>query len=136
MAGKATRKKSVARTECNLLDPVMIIGSFELDGNDNDPVNVKGEGFLVTHSGDNDYLITFTEKYPDLVAFVATPGSSAAGNADADDITAAYEPYDASAGTLVVRVSVGQVKADTEDGPRISFCAVFHKYTKLALTYA
>lgn len=136
MAGKATRLKYAARTECNLIDPVLVVGSFELDGNDNDPVNVRGEGFLVTHSGDNDYLITFSEKYPGMVSFVATPEASAAGNADADDITVAAEPYDSSAGTLVVRIGVGQIKADTKDGPRINFVCYFHKYSTNNVTYA
>lgn len=135
MAGKDTRQKSVARTECNIQDPVLIVGSFELDGDDTDPTNVRGEGFLVTHSGDNDYLITLSEKYPGLISCTFGVQASAAGNADADDVRVVAEPYDAATGTLVLRVAVADTKSDLEDGQRVNFCLVFHKYTALNKTY-
>lgn len=119
---------------------VMVCGSFELDGNDNDPINARGDGFVVSHSGGNDYLITFSNKYPLMYSFVATLEEAAADGAAVIDATVSVEPYIASAGTIILRVATESTgvltKSDVENGPRVNFVAFFQKYNALSVTHA
>lgn len=135
MAGNDTRRL-YQNVEVNVVDTIFVFGSFELDGDDNDPVNARGEGFTVAHSGDNDYVITFAGKYPMLVSGVV----SLEGDSAVEDATVNTESYDSATGTMVVKVSVESAAAlakdDTLDGPRVNFFCAFHKYTALAKTHA
>lgn len=136
MAGVLTRQKSVARTECNLKDPVLYVGSFELDGNNNDPINVRGDGFTVVHSGDDDYLITFAEKHPMMVACLLTMQTQDSGGTGADDLDAVCEAYVPNSGQLVVRVTLAGSKNDGQIGERVNFMVFFHKFEALSVTHA
>ena len=138
MAGVSTRRL-FNEAEFNVQDTIIIAGSFEVDGDDNDPVNVRGEGFTVTHSGDNDYLVTFAGKYPMLVSCVVSL-EDADGGSNVIDAVASTEAYDSDAGTMVIRVAVESggalTKDDTLNGERVNFFCVFHKYTLLSKTHA
>lgn len=118
---------------------IFVAGSFELNGDDASPINARGDGFVVTHSGGDDYLITFAELYPMMVSFVCTLEDAAAGT-NVIDAVASIEAYVAGSGTVILRVAKEATdtltKNDTLDGERVNFVAVFQKYTALAVTHA
>lgn len=118
---------------------VVIAGSCELDGDDTDPVLARGDGFSGSHSGDNDYLITFAEKYPMMICGVVTL-EDASGGTNVIDAVASLEAYDSSAGTIVVRVAVESAgaltKDDTLNGERLNFLFFMQRRNALAVTHA
>jgi hypothetical protein len=116
---------------------VAVVGSFRIENTGPVPDDARGDGFSVTYNGaTGQYLITLAEKYPGLVSALATVQDIDAAN---HDVTAVFEPYDESAGTIVVKYSKESTDtltpADT-DNVRINFCLYFQKYTALVVTHA
>lgn len=135
----ATASKRTYRegSEFTTPNPVIVAGSFEI-ADDADPTNVRGEGFSVTEgAAEGQFIITFATAYPMLIA--AVPGYIDTDAAD-DDVVVTFETYNATAGTMVIKVSkesTGTLAPDDTNtaGKRIAFVCVFHKRNALAVTY-
>ena len=112
---------------------VCVPGSCELNGT-SDPVSARGDGFSVTRTGVGEFLITLPEKYPGLISCVGNFEDEAAETDD--DTLVTFETYDASAGTLAVRVTVASTLTDFDGGERLNFVLYCQKYTALNVTHA
>lgn len=121
---------------CNDSDLVLVAGSFEV-ADDADVTNVRGSGFQVDQGdAEGQWVITFANPYPMLVA--AVPGFIDT-NAANDDVVVTFETYNATAGTMVIKASkesAGTLAPDDTNiaGERISFVCIFHRKNSLSVT--
>lgn len=104
---------------------VVIAGSFAPNGSSAVAASsVKGRGFTVARSNTGLFVVTFTDKWKELLS--ATGGIQLAS---AGDQVLQFGDYDASASTIEIRVwdisgpGVADIAADTNN--RINFCFVF-----------
>lgn len=130
----AAQMRTQGTTEYAVPDPVVICGSFEVDGT-NDVTAVRGEGFQVERTGVGVFEITFKEKFPGLVHVCASVQADTAGTLD--DLAAQPGIYNSSTGVLeILTYDVVATPALTDgDGPRVNFHCVFHKRNARAVTY-
>lgn len=129
MAGNTSRQLT-ATSQCNISDEAVISGSFELAGAGLDPIKVRGKGFTVTTGGATDYVINFANQFPMVVSVTFSVESAGAVG---DTLTVKPEAY--ANGSMRVRPIVAGVKNDALVGPRVHFCARFHRYSALANEY-
>ena len=109
---------------------LQVKGNFQIDGT-NDPELSVGRGFVVTRTGVGIFLITFPDPYPQMVHFSADFADTAAGgNLDSRYVG---EPYDSTAGTIVVRHSTAAVAAEPADNTTCHFTATFQLSNALAV---
>lgn len=137
MATGNTSRQKYCSMEIATKGLVIVPGSFRIENTGPDVDDARGDGFSVAAGGaTGQYVITFAEKYPMLVSAVATAQDIDGAN---DDVAVTFEPYDASAGTMVVKFSKESAgtltPADTDD-VRINFVCYFQKYTALSVTHA
>lgn len=114
---------------------VLVPGSFRVENTGPSVDSAKGDGFSVANGDAGQYVITLAEKYPGLVAAVATAQDIDAAN---DDVTVTFEPYNATNGTIVVKLSkesAGTLAPNDVDDVRINFCLFMQKYTALDVTH-
>lgn len=107
---------------------VQIDGSFAPNGSSAlAAAGVKGEGFAVEYVSTGLYLITFTDKYVDVIS-----KTSGLQLSTADNRSLQFGDYDADASTLAIRSvdedgTVQDIAADANN--RISFSVVFSDTT-------
>lgn len=126
-------KQTFSNTEAATNQVLFIPGSFETD---NAAVtNVRGDGFVVTHSDTGKFLVTFSQPFiaKQMISFVASFEDDAAGAAD--DSLISTEPFDESTNSVLVRLAVASALTN-DNGPRINFIAAFNKLQLIATTHA
>ena len=118
---------------------VCVVGSFRVENTGPAVDDARGDGFSISHTATaGQYLITLAEKYPMLVAAIATAQDVDGAN---DDVAVTFEPYDATAGDIIVKLSKetaveGILTPNDVDDVRINFCLYFQKYTAGSVTHA
>ncbi len=131
----ASRKLTQATLEMAIIDPVVICGSFEVDGAA-DVVLVRGEGFTVDRTGVGVFEVEMAELYPMLTNATASVQADTA--ATLDDLAAQPGIYDPATGILeILTYDVVATPALTDgDGPRVNFTATFHRRDALKVTHS
>ena len=102
-------------------DVVAIAGSF--DATNTTVAAQRGSGFVAARSGTGTYTVTFTDAYPDYIAFVATGEDSSN-----DDKLAQVRSFSAKVLTIAIITGAG-ADADGNATTRINFLALFRKST-------
>lgn len=105
---------------------VIVAGSFELNGAA-DVINVRGKGFKVNRTGVGVFDVTFGNAYPMFLGGAVSVQGDTANTLT--DLAAQFGTYTASTGLLEIFTYdlIATVALDDEDGPRVSFVAMFYR---------
>lgn len=98
--------RNLAPVRALVRENVIISGSFAPAGA-GAPTAVKGRGFTVSRTGTGTFLVTFADKWADVIGVTVTLQLSASANTAAQ-----VGNWDAAAKTLVIRTLTAGTDAD------------------------
>ena len=138
MATGNTSRQLYAMELCATKGLVSVPGSFRVESTGPAVDDARGDGFSVEiNTGSaGEYVVTFAEKYPGMVSATFGVEEPTDGTA-AYDLVVTSETYDASAGTVLLRLAAADgtpAPADI-DNVRINFNFCLQKYSALVVTH-